>query len=486
MKTRFLIGLLAVALPGASVLAGDTAPPQSSPPTAPPLRIQVDPRVELLSLIFRLAGNPEYSQGKVQSYNEDVDKHFNQYRNHDAVIMASQLRRTRGVSYDACMSMAVHLNNARDLELLVPLDPWPEGLDKRWTTRDANRFLEAARRFVKDARFAEFQDQHRSLYETTETRIKALMDKEGHLEWFQEFFGEHPQATFTIAPGLLNGGSCYGAHCREPGGKDNLYCILGVWKTDAQGLPEFTQNMVGTVVHEFGHSFVNHIIDRHAAELRAAGEALFKPVAAKMRSQAYGNGQTLLYESLVRACEVRYAVRHYGAIAEKPSVDYQKDRGFLWMGELSSLLAEYETNRTQYPTLEAFAPRLVAFFKDYSKDFAENQKALEKKKPKVVSVMPANGASDVDPDQAFIQVVFDRPMRNGSWSMVGGGPHHPENTGKPSYDESHKIWTVPVKLKPDWSYEFMLNSESYDAFRSENGTPLDPVKVTFKTRKSSL
>ena len=483
MKTRFLIGLLVVALPGASILAGDTAALPSSPPIAPPLRIQVDPRVELLSLIFRLAGNPEYNQGKVQSYNEDVDKQFNQYRNHDAVKMASQLRRTRGVSFDACMSMAVHLNNVPDLELLVPLDPWPEGLDKRWTARDANRFLEAARRFVKDTRFAEFQDQHRSLYETTQTRIKALMDKEGHLEWFQEFFGEHPQATFAIAPGLLNGGSCYGAHCREPGGTDNLYCILGVWKTDAQGLPEFTQNMVGTVVHEFGHSFANHIIDRHAAELRAAGEALFKPVAAKMRSQAYGNGQTLLYESLVRACEVRYAVRHYGPTAEKPSVDYQKGRGFLWMGELSSLLAEYETNRTQYPTLEAFAPRLVAFFKKYSKDFAEKQKALEKKKPKVVSVIPANGAADVDPDQAFIQVVFDRPMRNGSWSMVGGGPHPPETTGKPGYDESHKTWTVPVKLKPDWDYEFMLNSEGYDAFRSEDGVPLEPVKVTFKTRK---
>jgi hypothetical protein len=38
-----------------------------------------------------------------------------------------------------------------------------------------------------------------------------------------------------------------------------------------------------------------------------------------------------------------------------------------------------------------------------------------------------------------------------------------------------------VKLQPDWSYEFMLNSETYDAFRSEQGVPLEPVSVTFKT-----
>jgi hypothetical protein len=43
------------------------------------------------------------------------------------------------------------------------------------------------------------------------------------------------------------------------------------------------------------------------------------------------------------------------------------------------------------------------------------------------------------------------------------------------------IWTVPVELKPDWSYEFMLNSETFDAFRSEEGVPLEPISVTFKT-----
>jgi hypothetical protein len=484
MKTSFFFAVLAAALPGVQILAAETAASQSLPTNAPTLRIQVDPRVELLSLIFRLAGNSEYSQGKVPSYNEDVEKQFNPFRDHDAVKLAGQLRRSRGVSFDACMSMAVHLNNVRDLELLVPLDPWPEGLDKRWTARDAKRFLEATRKFVKDTGFSDFLNQQRSLYETTEARIKGLMKQEVHLEWFDEYFGERPLATFTLAPGLLNGGSCYGARCREAGGKESLYCVLGVWKTDAQGLPEFTRDMISTVVHEFGHSYANPIVSRHEAELRAAGEALFKPVADKMRSQAYGNGHTLLCESLVRACEVRYSFRYDGPAAGRRSIDYQKVRGFLWMTELSDLLAEYETNRTKYPTLETFSPRLVGFFNEYSKGFAEKQKALASKKPKVVSLIPANGATGVDPGQAFIQVIFDRPMRDKSWSMVGGGPHHPETTGKPGYDESHKTWTVPVKLKPDWDYEFMLNSESFDAFRSEDGTPLDPVKVRFKTRKS--
>jgi hypothetical protein len=45
----------------------------------------------------------------------------------------------------------------------------------------------------------------------------------------------------------------------------------------------------------------------------------------------------------------------------------------LWIQELSDLLGDYEAHRDRYPTLEAFAPRLVAFFHDYAKHFATMQ-----------------------------------------------------------------------------------------------------------------
>jgi hypothetical protein len=41
---------------------------------------------------------------------------------------------------------------------------------------------------------------------------------------------------------------------------------------------------------------------------------------------------------------------------------------------------------------------------------------------------------------------------------------------------------VSVKLKPGWSYQFMLNSDRFKAFKSQDGVPLAPVVVTFKTR----
>jgi hypothetical protein len=96
-------------------------------------------------------------------------------------------------------------------------------------------------------------------------------------------------------------------------------------------------------------------------------------------------------------------------------------------------------------------------------------------------MIPANGARNVDPGVTAIQVVFDRPMSDGSWSMCGGGPHFPETVGKSSYDARRTTWTVRVKLKPASTYEFMLNSPQFQGFQSAEGAPLKPVAVTFTT-----
>jgi hypothetical protein len=479
MKTTTTL-LLAAALAALSLNAQSAEPPASAS-TAPSLQVRVDPRVELLSLIFRLAGNPEYSQGKVVSYAQDADQQFGSFRNHAVVNLAKELRRTRGVSYDAVMSLAVHLKDAEGLQLAVPLKPWPDDLDQRWKPESVNKFLAAARQFVRDADFRKFLAGHRKLYDTTASRMQATLEKNAHLEWYPNYFGERPSATFTAVPALLNGGSCYGARCRNTNGQESLYCVLGVWKTDGEGLPEFTPDMLGTMVHEFCHSFANPIIDRHEAELSAAGEKIFRRVAQRMRAQAYGNAGTMLRESLVRACTVRFYHQFEGSEAARRAAQSSASRGFAWTSELSKLLGEYEGQRDKYATLDSFAPRLAEFFTQYAEDFDKQQTALVGKRPKVVSMTPINGAKDVAPGLAEIKVVFDRPMRDGSWAMCGGGPHYPETPGKPKYDTARTAWTVPVKLKPDWSYEFWLNTDQFDAFRSAEGVPLESVHVTFKT-----
>jgi hypothetical protein len=55
--------------------------------------------------------------------------------------------------------------------------------------------------------------------------------------------------------------------------------------------------------------------------------------------------------------------------------------------------------------------------------------------------------------------------------------------GKPSYDAKRTSWSVPVKLRPEWEYQFMLNSDRFQGFQSDEGIPLEPLTVSFATGK---
>lgn len=319
--------------------------------------VSVDARVELICIISNLAGFNEYAQPRVASYAKDVAAHFGAMKDHQAVQLARELRATRGIGFDAPMSLAVHLKPGRSFELAVPLDPWPE-IDQRWRAEDVERFLDSARRFAEDSRFNEFFDAHRELYALAEQRMRDTLRDHANLGWFDEFFGARPQAEFRLVLGMLNGGANYGPRAMIDG-KEQLYCILGMWRCDDAGNPRFAAEVVPTVVHEFCHSYANPLIDANYDALRDAGDKLFAARTQQMRRQAYSNGQIVLRESLVRACVIRYVYANDGAPAAVQVAAEQVQCGFTWAGDLAVALADYESKRTEYPTLESYMPLIV-------------------------------------------------------------------------------------------------------------------------------
>jgi hypothetical protein len=250
---------------------------------------------------------------------------------------------------------------------MIPFGQKPSSLDPRWTLDVSQKFLSAARQFVQDTNFDGFVKEHQPLYRTTESRLEAFLTRHGHLEWFDEFFGERPGASYTVVPALLNGGASYGPRCRTADGKESLYSIIGVWETDNEGVPQFRQaGVIAVVVHEFCHSYTNRIVDHYAAQLEPAGRRIFPSVAAAMKKQGYQHWNNVMYESLVRACTVRYFERYFGATTASQVIESEKKRQFLWIGGLSQLLAEYEAHRDQYKTLDEFMPRIVTFFDQWT------------------------------------------------------------------------------------------------------------------------
>ena len=103
--------------------------------------------------------------------------------------------------------------------------------------------------------------------------------------------------------------------------------------------------------------------------------------------------------------------------------------------------------------------------------------------PKIVTLIPSNDATGVDPAIKELTVTFDIPMGEGM-SWTGGGetfPTLPEGR-KATWSKDHRTCTLPVTLKSGHTYKLGLNSLKFINFQSASGVPLEPVNYTFTTR----
>ncbi len=490
LSLRRILAAPAAATLLAAVLAAALPAPAAA---ASPIKVVVDPRVELVSIVFHLAGNPEYGQGRVPAYVKAVDAHFAAFRDHAVVERARRLRETRGIGFDAPMKLAVCLDAIEALRLRPGRSGFPltEDGDDRWTPADAEAFLADLRAFARDAAVPAFLDSQRSLFEAARASLETAVASSGIPDWLGSFFGgPSGDADLYACVGLLNGGPCYGPSARPAGGRDECWSILGT-PGDAEGRPSYPSQMIGVAAHEFVHSYANRLIDANLERLRPAGEKLFAAVKPAMERQAYGTARTVLCESLVRACVSRYLRASRGEAAADADVKGNVKSSFLWTPGLVSLLGEYESSRDRHPDLGSFMPRVVAFFEGYAAndlqgvlaEKARREREIREKSPKIVSVVPADGAKDVDPALAAVVVTFDRPMVTGNLAVLYVDAAFPgDPKGKTAFDPTGRILTIPAKLKPGTDYGFGLNGEGYMTMKDLEGNFLAPVLVRFRTK----
>lgn len=450
----------------------------SSKAKTPMVTAKVDRRIELTTIIARLAGYDEYLRNDFVSYTSDVDRHFAEYKNHPAIGFARKVRENNGIAFDAVPSLAVHLNPD-----LTPKFPFSDSApDERWGRKNAEEFAKLLQQFCRDADCETFFDSHAELYKTAETRMQEVINRVD-FAWYKNFYGEVPKGSFNLYIGLLNGGMNFGPKVVYPDGREELFAVIGAWKTDEKGLPIFADDFLPTIIHEFNHSFINHLVYARTKQFQPSGEKIFQPVAAQMTRLAYGNWRTTIVESLVRAAVIRYLFDH-GEV-EKASAELinERNRGFLWIDELFVLLGTFENNRKAYPTFRSFLPLIEGYAVDLSKRIEEKAKHFEKRQPRVVAIDAfANGAQDVDPKLTQITFTFDQPLEGTGYSInrsAGGREHFPIEKVI-GYSQDRTKFTVEVKLKPDWEYEFDVTGL---AFKSIDGYPLQNYAVKFKTKK---
>jgi len=321
---------------------------------------KVDERVELMSIVFRLAECQEYMSTRYSDYTTAIETHFAPYRNHEVIRYVKKVLRPRGIGYDAVMFMAISITPPPNMRPIQPFSSdFPES---RWGKRKATRFLSLLNDFYAEARCEEFFTANKERYKHASLRFDSVYNALD-VSWYTSFYNEKPTSEFKIINALGNGGGNYGPSLVLDS-SEVLYAIMGTWSVDEEGQPMYATNeYLPTLIHEFNHSFINHLVEQYEKDLSKSGEIIFSHVEEKMRKQAYGTWQVMMAEALVRASVIKYLIDHsYASDFIDSEMADEVEKGFVWTPDLVNLLMQYDANRSTYPTFEPFMPEVVAFF----------------------------------------------------------------------------------------------------------------------------
>ncbi len=327
------------------------------------ITIEVDPRVELIGIVFRLAGSPEFNDGILRPYAKAIEKHFGDFDNHPAVKMAVRLRNTRLMSCDGPMSLAAHID--RSLRLRETPEEWPSTLDYRWEKQETTEFLEKLRQFAAETKSDEFFKGQRDIYETGIQSCKDLIDPLNIGQWLVDYFGDDDCGDLKLVLGFINGFCNYGVQFTADQTREK-YAIVGMRPFGPESTVMFRPIQIGSTVHEFCHAFVNPIVKTHMGRLRPAGEKLFAVHGPAMRISGYQKWESVMYETAVRACVMCFVRQKFEPMYMGYFLKDEVKAGFIWVEEAGNFLNKYEGNRNNYPTFESFFPEFVNFLNEYS------------------------------------------------------------------------------------------------------------------------
>jgi len=331
---------------------------------AGPVNITVDSRIELLAVVQFLSGYDERYRLITDfdfPYKQDVREYFSTHKDHSAVKHFDRMS-ADGFSFDAPPAAMLYLSNPPELSIEMP---FTEYLNRRAGGAERlKKFVELLRDFAEETKFLAFFEAHSGTFQQIVANAQRKMGGINYAQTLQDYYGMSQNSYNIILTPLFVGG--YGPRIERSSGKFDVYNILGPMNME-NGLPTFgsEESFRHIAWHEFSHSFVNPTTEKFSKEIDKY-KALYEPISAKMKGQAYGDWQTCVNEHIVRAVTTRLAYREIGPEASEQALSNEKEHGFAYVQALCESLAGYEEHRDTYPTLVDFYSELIEVFRELS------------------------------------------------------------------------------------------------------------------------
>ena len=325
------------------------------------LHMSIDPRMELLATVQLLSNYPVID--RKMAYSKEILRYFKSFSKQKAVKMTDFLVQKHGFGYDAPVTFMLHLSQLPELKQDFAFSDYLSG--RSGGSENLENYRKHLKQFAKKSNFKTFFNSKIAFYnQILDMTIDEMIDT-NLVEKLENYFNENQNSYNVIISPAFKGG--YGGSPIEPNKKQNIYASISNTHVK-DNIPYVNENtLVVYVWHEFGHSFVNPLTEKHADRV-SASEKLFEPIEGRMRKQAYTSWETCVNEHIIRAIVVRLHELHVNSYEADDLLNEELNSRFVYIEPIIEKLKDFEKQRDENNiTFSEFYPQLLDLFDSLNK-----------------------------------------------------------------------------------------------------------------------
>lgn len=234
--------------------------------------------------------------------------------------------------------------------------------------------MAAVNRFYREAPVRQFLERTEAQYQCGAEEVRRNLPSAELLPAMERYYGASVHR-YVLTPAPMSFPSVnFGVLVNTPRGPEARMVMgpLRVTRDPAAFGCGFDdrETLSWLTVHEFGHAFVNPLIETPEMHARIDRDAhLFAPIQDEQGEQGMGDWFGAVTEHLVRLGEIE-VLESIGDTegAQRRRLDNVLERKFIYLPLLEARMEEYNADRQRYPTFQSFLERLLDAFDDREAD----------------------------------------------------------------------------------------------------------------------
>ena len=331
------------------------------------LRVSVDPRIELLSVILSVSDYDSLIVSRESfplvsrfdfKYKENLLSAFSEMKDDSVIDTFTEMLYNYGFAYSFPVQACLVSSDLPEMKINKIVNK--TALSRSGGLENLNNFLGEMSDFYIRSDFDSFLKEHEDYYREIVWHVESLPVNE-MVSRMEDYFGEQQSSYNIILASMFHPGG-FGPNIYDSLGNKHVYSIIGP-KSVSRGVPRFgtVDEFRYLVWHEFSHSVVNPIVDSLYDEMEPFS-GLYDPLKEKLQHQIIGNWRDCIAEHIVRAVTVRLTCLYHGDKAGAEAMAKETGMGFSYVPDICRVLEDYEASRDVYPVFRDYYPRIIQLF----------------------------------------------------------------------------------------------------------------------------